>query len=140
MQLFLNFQNKERLIIILAKSLVFLCTLLVSNKSIFTHLVTLIRISYYNCMSMLISQQQKFESFRRGRGERFCVLERRSVKRGEDKTSKTGGGGTKRGDQDFLNKLEGEPTQEDAVTVFYKIVVLKKFAKFAGKYQCHSLF
>ena len=44
---------KERLLMILAKALVFHCTFLVSNKNIFTHIVTLACIPSYNCMTIL---------------------------------------------------------------------------------------
>ena len=49
------FKIKERLLVILAKSLVFHCTLLVSNKNIFTCLVTLVAITSYSCVAILTS-------------------------------------------------------------------------------------
>ena len=48
-------KHKERLLIILAKSLLVHCTLLVSNKNIFTYLVTLVCIPSYNCVTILTS-------------------------------------------------------------------------------------
>ena len=102
---------KERLLIILAKSLAFHCTSLFSNKNIFTHLATLLRIPSYNFVTILTFAQQKFESFRRGESTFLCFGggSVKKVKKGKDKIFKIGGGGQKGwGGQDFFQELEGE--------------------------------
>ena len=104
---------KERLLIILAKSLAFHCTLLFSNKNIFTHLATLLRIPSYNFVTILTFAQQKFESFRRGESTflRFGGGPVKKVKRGKTRFSKLErvdkkGGGTKI----FFKNWRGKPT------------------------------
>ena len=91
------------------KSLAFHCTLLVSNKSNFTHLFTLVCIPSYNLSPYWHPNKKSLKVLE---GEktffRFGGGSVKRVKRGETKFSKVEERGTKRaeGDQDFSKKLK----------------------------------
>ena len=100
-------KGKERLLLILAKFLVWHCTLLVSNKNIFAHLVTLVCIPFLQLCDYIRHPNNKSLKVSEGVKERFFILEVGSgKKRGRDKISKSGWG-TKMGKPRFFKKLEG---------------------------------
>ena len=91
------------------KIIVFYCTL-VSNRNIFTHLVTLMCISSYSCVGYWHPNNKSLK-ISEGETKRFCILEGVSVKKGGPTKFPKVGKGTKRaGIQDFLKRLEGGPT------------------------------